>query len=76
MLEAVDPFLDLRLGLSLFHLKFILGDDRPRVHTFVDKMHRHPEAALAGQTAVTVKFQAQPGNFAGGVFDVRLVSGE
>jgi hypothetical protein len=51
-----------------------LNHNRPG--EFFDEEVPIPEAALAGQTAVTVKFQAQPGNFAGGVFDVRLVRGE
>jgi hypothetical protein len=32
-----------------------------------------PESLTQGRGKVTVKFQAQPGNFAGGVFGVRVV---
>jgi uncharacterized protein len=29
---------------------------------------------LVGKSKITVKFQARPGNFAGGVFDLRILS--
>lgn len=40
---------------------------------FWDEVYPLPKKLLAGKGRVTVKFQAHPGNFAGGVFGVRVV---
>jgi hypothetical protein len=32
-----------------------------------------PEAAIKGKKSAMLKFQAEPGNFAGGVFGIRVV---
>ena len=39
---------------------------------FYDKVYPLPAELLQGKTKVTVKLQAHPGNFAGGVFGVRV----
>lgn len=48
-----------------------LHQDKPE--QFWDKVYPLPEALTMGKQKVTVKFQAHPGNFAGGVFGVRVV---
>jgi len=40
---------------------------------FWDKVYPLPEISTAGKTRATIRFQAHPGNFAGGVFGVRVV---
>lgn len=40
---------------------------------FWDKVYPLPESLTKGKQKVTMKFQAHPGNFAGGVFGVRVV---
>jgi len=46
-----------------------LRQDRPE--QFWDKVYPLPDSLTTGKRNVTVKFQAHPGNFAGGVFGVR-----
>ena len=48
-----------------------LHQDKPE--QFWDKVYPLPETLTKGRRKVTVKFQAHPGNFAGGVFGVRVV---
>lgn len=48
-----------------------LHQDKPE--QFWDKVYPLPESLTKGKQKVTVKFQAHPGNFAGGVFGVRVV---
>ncbi|HEX5220612.1 MAG TPA: beta-L-arabinofuranosidase domain-containing protein [Verrucomicrobiae bacterium] len=48
-----------------------LHQDQPE--QFWDKVYPLPETLTRGKQKVTVKFQAHPGNFAGGVFGVRVV---
>jgi uncharacterized protein len=43
---------------------------------FWDKSYPLPEEVTRGRTSVTIKFQAHPGNYAGGVFDLRVVKRE
>ena len=45
--------------------------DKPE--QFWDKVYPLPESLTKDRAKVTVKFQAHPGNFAGGVFGVRVV---
>ncbi len=40
---------------------------------FWDQVYPLPESLTKGKSKVTIKFQARPGNFAGGVFGVRVV---
>jgi hypothetical protein len=47
-----------------------LHQDKPE--RFWDKVYPLPEEITKGKSKVTVKFQAHPGNFAGGVFGVRV----
>ena len=67
--RAFDVFAN---GVKVAAVK--LNHNRPG--EFFDEEVALPAEALAGQPAVTIKFQAQPGNLAGGVFDVRLLRGE
>lgn len=46
---------------------------RDKPEQFWDKIYPLPEHLTSGRSTVTVKFQAHPGNFAGGVFGVRVV---
>ena len=46
---------------------------RVKPDEFYDKVYPLPEEITRGKSKVTVKLQAQPGNFAGGVFGVRVV---
>jgi DUF1680 family protein len=41
---------------------------------FLEKTYPLPETLTTNKTKVTVKFSAQPGNYAGGVYGVRVVS--
>jgi hypothetical protein len=45
--------------------------DKPE--KFWEKTYPLPAELIAGKKKVTVKFQAKPGNFAGGVFGIRVV---
>ena len=47
--------------------------DRLKPGAFVDVPYALPATVLAGKTKVTVRFQGKPGNFAGGVFGLRVV---
>ena len=51
-----------------------LNNNRP--DTFYDEVYRIPAELTRGKTKITVRFQAHPGNMAGGVFDCRLVKVE
>jgi hypothetical protein len=51
-----------------------LHQDQPE--QFWDKAYVLPEMLTKGKKKVTVKFQAHPGNYAGGVFGVRVVKGK
>ena len=44
--------------------------------TFYDETYSIPPELTRGKQAVTVKFQAHPGRWAGGVFEVRVVKSE
>jgi hypothetical protein len=46
---------------------------RDRPEKFWDKTYPLPDALTKGRSKVTVKFQAHPDNYAGGVFGVRVV---
>jgi len=46
---------------------------RDRPDEFWDKVYPLPEHLTRGKERVTVRFQAHPGNYAGGVFGVRVV---
>ncbi len=48
-----------------------LANNRP--DEFYDQPYPLPRALLEGKDHVTVVFQAHPGNFAGGVFGLRVV---
>jgi hypothetical protein len=48
-----------------------LGQDRPG--RFWDRIHPLPPQLTSGKSKVKVRFDAHPGNFAGGVFGVRTV---
>lgn len=48
--------------------------DRKAPDRFYDEVYEIPAEMLKGKTSVTVKFQAHPGNFAGGVFEVRVMN--
>jgi DUF1680 family protein len=48
-----------------------LNRDKPE--KFWDKTYPLPDTLTKGKSKVTVKFQAHPGNYAGGVFGVRVV---
>ena len=48
-----------------------LHQDKP--DHFWDRVYQLPEQQTKGKTKATIKFQAHPGNFAGGVFGVRVV---
>lgn len=43
---------------------------------FYDQEYKLPESAVAGKQKVTVKFQAHPGKWAGGVFGARMLKAE
>jgi DUF1680 family protein len=43
---------------------------------FWDKTYPLPAALIAGKERITVRFQAHPGNYAGGVFGIRVVRPE
>ena len=46
--------------------------NRPNV--FYDEVYRIPEESTKGKAKVTVRFQAQPGKWAGGVFGARILA--
>ena len=48
-----------------------LHDDRPG--KFWDRVYQLPAAGQGGKKRGVVRFAAHPGNFAGGVFGVRVV---
>ena len=48
-----------------------LNNNRP--DQFYDEVHPLPEKLTQGKERVTVRFQAHPGNTAGGVFGVRTM---
>ena len=48
-----------------------LNRDKPE--KFWDQVYPLPEAITKGKSKVTIKFQAHPGNYAGGVFGIRVV---
>ena len=48
-----------------------LNNNRP--DQFYDEVHPLPEKLTQGKERITVKFQAHPGNTAGGVFGVRTM---
>ncbi|TAL00996.1 MAG: glycosyl hydrolase [Verrucomicrobia bacterium] len=48
-----------------------LRQDKPE--EFWDKVYPLPESLTRDKSRVTVKFQAKPGNYAGGIFGVRVV---
>ncbi len=50
-----------------------LNNDKPG--EFFDVTYEVPAALTKGRKSVTVRFQAQPGNMAGGLFDCRMVRG-
>jgi DUF1680 family protein len=51
-----------------------LENNRP--DRFYDEVYRLPADLLQGKQAITVKFQAHPGAWAGGVFGVRVMKAE
>lgn len=51
-----------------------LSNNRP--DQFFDEVYPIPAELTAGKTKVTVRFQAHPGNMAGGVFGCRILKGE
>jgi uncharacterized protein len=46
---------------------------RDKPEKFWEKTYELPEAATNGKKSAVLKFQAEPGNFAGGVFGIRVV---
>jgi DUF1680 family protein len=46
---------------------------RDKPEKFWDKTYELPDAATKGKKSAVLKFQAEPGNFAGGVFGIRVV---
>ncbi|NLV41175.1 MAG: hypothetical protein GXY15_08090 [Candidatus Hydrogenedentes bacterium] len=48
-----------------------LDNDKPG--EFFDTAYPLPEKLLKGKKKITVRFQAHPGNFAGGIFDARIM---
>jgi DUF1680 family protein len=46
---------------------------RDKPEKFWEKTYPLPEAATKGKKTAVLKFQAEPGNFAGGVFGIRVV---
>ena len=54
-------------------LNFV-GNNKP--DQFYDEVYRLPADLLKGKQAITVKFQAQPGAWAGGVFGARVMKTE
>jgi DUF1680 family protein len=65
---------DRRFDLLLDGEKFAsqsLHRDKPE--KFWEKTYQLPEAATKGKKSAVLKFQAEPGNFAGGVFGIRVV---
>jgi hypothetical protein len=51
-----------------------LGHDRP--NRFWDRVYSLPPEMTAGKSKVKIRFNAHPGNFAGGVFGVRTAKAE
>lgn len=51
-----------------------LHQDQPG--KFWDQVYSIPENLMTGKSKTTIKFQAHPGNYAGGVFGVRVVKPE
>ena len=49
--------------------------DRDKPGEFFDVLYTIPEELTRGQTSITVRFQAHPGNTAGGVFGCRMIKG-
>jgi uncharacterized protein len=47
--------------------------NRNRPATFFEEITPLPEAMTRGKQSVTIRFQAHPGNWAGGVFGVRIM---
>ena len=47
--------------------------DNNRPGQYYDQVYPIPEDLVARSEAITVKFQAHPGNRAGGIFDVRVL---
>jgi hypothetical protein len=43
---------------------------------FWDKTYPLPEGLIAGKEKITVRFAAKPGNYAGGVFGIRVARPE
>jgi len=43
---------------------------------FYDEVYRLPDDLLKGKQTITVKFQAHPGAWAGGVFGARVMKAE
>jgi hypothetical protein len=50
-----------------------LHQDKPG--EFYDKIYAIPEEVTRGKQTVEVRFQAHPGNFAGGLYGVRILKG-
>jgi hypothetical protein len=48
-----------------------LNQDKPE--SFFDRTYAVPEELTRGKQTVNVRFQARPGNFAGGVFAVKML---
>ena len=51
-----------------------LQNDKPG--QFFDVTYAIPEQLTRGKTKITVRFQAQPGNIAGGLYGLRVISGK
>jgi len=47
--------------------------DRNQPNRFFDQLYPIPPQLTKGKQKVTVRFQAHPGNIAGGVFDLRML---
>ncbi len=50
--------------------------DRSSTLPFIPSDVALPKSLLAGKTRVTVKFQAHPGNTAGGLFELRILAAD
>jgi hypothetical protein len=48
-----------------------LENNKP--NQFYDEVYRLPAELLKGKQTITIKFQAHPGAFAGGVFGARVM---
>jgi hypothetical protein len=48
-----------------------LNNNRPEM--FYDEIYPIPDELTKGKAKITVRFQAHPGNMAGGVFDCRVL---